>query len=419
MQKKWNHDSIYLAQMFAVRGFMLVAFILFVVFELQSGEKNLIHLALAGFMVLWGAVSCLLLRTRRKATSPDWLIWHILTDVLMLTMLLYVSGGYTNPLISLYLFPVLIAGLMLPRRSAWLIGAIIIVTYTLLLKFYVPVSLFGSGHTASAGFHMHLVGMWLTFALSVLMIVSVVVRMADQRRRHERQLSEFRQRAIRDRNMLALGAQAASDAHELGTPVNSLLLLLDQWDTTKLDERDLCRIEKMRQQLSHCRHVLNRLSQRANALCTPTESLIHVDDIVREAVQQWCNLHPDLTVRTKIQEGKAPITSPDPLLEQAIFLLLDNAREAGANSAIVQLSWTDEMFHLRICDNGPGFDTSLLSQIGMSPVTDKSEGRGIGLYMLCYMMDNMGGRFTAFNDREGGACVELAYPMGEETKWAN
>jgi len=411
-----NHGMVYQTRLLVVRGFMLAAFVLLNIYALQSGGKSLIHPVLVGFMLLWGGLSIPLLRGRSKDASPEWLAWHVLADVLMLTMLLYFTGGYTNPLISFYLFPVLIAGLMLSRRKAWLIGAIVIVAYTLLLRFYVPISMFGGVQMVSGGFHVHLLGMWLTFALSILVIMSVVVRMAEQRRMHKQQLYELQQRAIRDRNMLALGAQAASDAHELGTPVNSLLLLLDQWSSAKLDDKGLRRIEKMRQQLTHCRHVLNRLSQRANALCTPNKSLIRVDDVITDSVQQWCNLYPDLTVRTGIQDGAAPSIAPDPVLEQAIFLLLDNAREAGATSAIVQLRWDANMFYLRICDNGSGFAASKLPQIGLSPVTDKPEGRGIGLYMLHYMMENMGGEFSVSNEEAGGACVELAYPVEEENE---
>jgi len=416
MRRHENNNAVYPARILAVRGFMLAAFVLLNMYALQYSEKSLIHPVSAGLMLLWGALGIPLLRGRRKKASPDQLAWHIFADVLMLTMLLYFSGGYTNPLISFYLFPVLIAGLMLSRRKAWLIGAIVIIAYTLLLKFYMPLSIFDGGHMARGGFHLHLLGMWLTFVLSVLVIMSVVVRMAEQRRQHEQQLAELRQRAIRNRNMLALGAQAASDAHELGTPVNSLMLLLDQWDATRLDDKGLQRIEKMHQQLAHCRHVLNRLSQRANALCAPNESCIEVDTVIKDTVQQWSNLYPDMMVQMKIQEGEAPAIAPDTVLEQAVFLLLDNAREAGATSARVHLRWDDNMFYLRICDNGSGFDTSLLPHIGLSSVSGKSEGRGIGLFMLRYMMENMGGEFSVSNDKTGGACVHLGYPVEGKTE---
>jgi len=416
MLKHENNHAVYPVRMLVVRGFMLAAFILLNMYALNIDDKSLIHPVLAGFMLLWGGLSIPLLRSRNAAISTDWLAGHILADVLMLTVLLYFTGGYTNPLISFYLFPVLIAGLMLSRRKAWMIGAIVITSYTLLLKFYAPFSLFGGDHMANGSFHAHLLGMWLTFVLSVLVIMSVVVRMAEQRRQHERQLSELYQRASRDRNMLALGAQAASDAHELGTPVNSLLLLLDQWNSAKLDNKTVHRIEKMRKQLAHCRTVLNRLSQRANALCKPEDSLVQVDTIVKDSVQKWCNLHPNLTVRTGIPERVSPFITLNPVLEQAIFLLLDNARESGATSAVVQLRWDDKMFNLRICDNGCGFAASLLPHIGLSPISDKPEGGGIGLYMLRYMIENMGGKLTAFNDSTGGACVELNYPVGEGIK---
>jgi signal transduction histidine kinase len=98
-------------------------------------------------------------------------------------------------------------------------------------------------------------------------------------------------------------------------------------------------------------------------------------------------------------------------LEQAVFLLLDNAKEATATHVRVELSWGSDQFFICICDNGTGFIASLLPHIGLHPVHGKSGGSGIGLYMLRYMMENMGGTFTALNDKTGGACVRLGYPI--------
>lgn len=398
------------AQLLIVRGLFLALFSLLAAW-LAAHDARAPQRAIAGLLLAWGLASLPLLPASRLGKLPAPALGHLLLDALMLFLLLYCTGGYANPLVSLFLFPVLIAGLTLPARRAWIVGGAVILAYSLLVPFHHPLPMMQG---MARGFHLHLLGMWLTFVMTVVMLLTVVVRMSEERRLREAQMAELRQRALRDRDMLALGAQAASDAHELGTPVNSLMLLLDQWPADALDEMGRERVARMREQLTHCRDVLARLADRARNLCEGGNVRPSASAAVRDAVHQWRNLHPSLPVELSGAESARPAPAGT-LLEQAVFILLDNALEAGASHAWVRLDDVDSSPRLSVEDDGPGFDDSILARSGRTPLTTREDGKGLGLYLLRYLAEHAGGNLKLENRPEGGARVILDFPTGGST----
>ena len=89
-----------------------------------------------------------------------------------------------------------------------------------------------------AGFHLHLVGMWVNFVLSAGFIAFFVVRMAQAIRLRDAELARQKENALRNERIVALGTLAAGAAHELGTPLSTMAVVLA--DLTK-DHADRAR----------------------------------------------------------------------------------------------------------------------------------------------------------------------------------
>ncbi|MFQ5344460.1 MAG: sensor histidine kinase [Mariprofundus sp.] len=404
--------SRYMARLLILRGMMLVAFALLIVYALSQPEQQINQPVLFGLFVCAMLISLpvtLALRGKRRIRSHQMLL-QIVFDVALLSALLFYTGGSTNPLISLLLLPVLVAGLTLSRQHAWGIALLTMLVYTLLMYFNIP--LFSMHHEGMIPheFKLHLLGMWLTFVLSITLLISLIVRMSEQRRERERQLTEWQQRSLRERAMLALGAQAASDAHALGTPLNSLLLLTEEMQSLQPQSEKTKHLKQMQQQLRHCSHVLNRLSQRARVLSSSGIQQTSINELFESAVAQWRNLRPGIQVHLSYPDQTAPMILTDPMLEQSLFILLDNAADAGASEVTIKLSWDDGHISLTVCDNGSGFIESLLDVLGSEPITTKDNGKGLGLYLVRFVLEQMHGTVQFGNQPQGGAQVLLQWP---------
>ena len=70
---------------------------------------------------------------RTRVISPDAAARSLLLqsgmDLFLLTLLLHFSGGVTNPLVTLYIGPVLLAGFLLSVRSAYALAALALCLY--------------------------------------------------------------------------------------------------------------------------------------------------------------------------------------------------------------------------------------------------------------------------------------------------
>ncbi|MDX8401860.1 MAG: ATP-binding protein [Mariprofundaceae bacterium] len=388
-----------------IRGAMLAAFGLFLLWAQAALGATGDWRGFIAAALVWAACSLPLMRPGRIPGALHRVESHLAIDTAALGWLLYQHGGQANPLISLLLIPVLIAALTLPQRRAWIIGAAVIALYTLLTRHFVPLpglSMMTGGHE---GFHFHLLGMWLTFVITVVMLLTIVARMSEDRRRRELELAALRQQALRDRSMAALGAQAASDAHELGTPINTLLMLLDEWRADP--HADPARLARMQTQLDHCRKVLARLGRRAASLQSPEP--LPARRTVADALAQWRNLHPDAQATLEPDQADGML-APDAPLEQAVFILLDNAREAGARHIRLSLAREGAMIELACADDGPGFPPAALPRIGVEPVPGKPGGKGLGLYLLGHLLAHAGGGLVAANGASG-AIVRVRHPV--------
>ncbi len=109
---------------------------------------------------------------------------HLLVDISALTVLLYFSGGATNPFISYYLVPISIAAISLPMAMTWAITGLSVFAYSVLLVYYQALTPL-TPHHGNSDFNLHILGMWINFALSAGLITYFVVRMAAALRAQE------------------------------------------------------------------------------------------------------------------------------------------------------------------------------------------------------------------------------------------
>jgi two-component system sensor histidine kinase RegB len=212
-------------------------------------------------------------------------------DIAALTAMLYFTGGPTNPFVSLYLLPVALGALVLPRGRVALLGAVATIAYTALLFRHVPLP---HAH-GNADFDLHVTGMWVNFLVSAVLLVGFLVHFIAQVERERARVTRVREGALRDEALLGLGFLAAGTAHELNTPLATMRLLLDQWregGANGVAPRDLeLMSEQIERMSSHVRSLAataKRVSVDHGAAPEPAESWL------RSTVREWHPLRPSL-----------------------------------------------------------------------------------------------------------------------------
>jgi len=333
-------------------------------------------------------------------------------DVLVLTELLAFSGGAANPLASLYLPPVLFGALLLPPRQAWELALCSLAAYALLFAWHLPWPL--AGDDAAYAFRLHLVGMWLTFAVSVLLLTLFVSYLVAQLMRREAALAAAREAQLRNEQLVGLGVQAAAAAHTLSTPLGTLTLLCDEMlhDAAGPQKDDLT---LMQRQLQLCREALEQLRAGGNG----RSPALPVCQQLAQQLQGWHSTRPEVTlIRHGLLEGGPPMQL-DARFWPAFFNLLNNAADAAGSAAggrcEVELTVAQEENWLRLdIHNRQGsLSAAQLQQAGLAPLdSDKPAGLGIGVLLSHATLSQLGGELQLDNDPAGGVRASVRLPLG-------
>jgi len=365
------------------------------------------------FYVVVNLVSHLLL-LRSKGLSERIYFSQLLIDILFLTLFLYFSGGYTNPFISLYLLPLIIVSSTMGRREATLTAAIILVCYTILVFFYQPLFVM-KAHAETSVFHLHLIGMWFSFALSVGLIVFLIMRMTLSIQQRDQRLAEMREKAGRDNYVLALGAMAAGAAHELGTPLATMAVVSHELACDFKENNDIAsQVAIIKTELERCKQVLSQLSNSAGQLRAEGGRKLSFDAYVREMTMQWQITRPQVTMNLSQKvDGEAPELVADVTLTQAMANLLNNAADASPKGISVSFGWDEKILWLEVRDQGPGFSPYVLEHVGEPEISSKGTGRGLGLFLSKAVFERLGGSLELSNQDDGGACSRVILARSE------
>ncbi len=339
---------------------------------------------------------------------------HLAVDIAVLTSLLYWAGGPTNPFVSLYLVPIAIAAVALPTLHAWLMTALCVAAYSLLLWQHVPLPHVHGGHDGT-DFNLHVIGMWANFILSALLIAGFVSLLATAVRRRDQALTRQREETLRNEQILALGTQAAGTAHELNTPLSTMAILVRELQISRADDSDLkSDLDILATQLTHCRDRITELVEQVSAVKGSQRQT--AQSVIGDVLERWSLLRPETHIDLHMDPSLAEAcVLADPTLAQALINLLNNAADASAESGNdqIHLQATIDGKHLRINidDEGPGLTASEQARAGEAFFTTKTGGLGIGLVLSNATIERLGGQITLENRNVAGTRASVTLPL--------
>lgn len=367
--------------------------------------------AIVGGLAAFNLATWTWLRRGYQATTRA-LFLQLLVDVAALTGLLYFAGGATNPFAFLYLLPLAIAATAVPRHYTWALVAVTVACYSLLMVHFVPLP---QGHSHDAGFGLHVFGMWFGFVLSAALIGYFVVGMGSALRRQERALAEAREQALRSERLVELGTLAASTAHEMGTPLGTMALLVEELDEAVANGPDVRgQLDTLRAQIGRCQAALSHLSASAGAVHLGGGRVMPVDRYLQNVLSEWQGARPRAAVsRDWRGERPAPTILADRTLTQAMTNILDNAADVSEGPVEWAAVWNALRVEMEIRDTGPGLTQQAAETVGKQPYSEKSQGLGLGLFLAHAIIERFGGKVTLVNRPGGGVTTRIELPLTE------
>ncbi|MFQ6034153.1 MAG: sensor histidine kinase, partial [Candidatus Bipolaricaulia bacterium] len=390
--------------------------------------------------VIGRAGASLIPRTRRFIQLQSFI------DLAAFTALLQSTGGIENPFIFYYVFHVILASVLLPYRSAYLIttvAAVLITAVTGLEYFRIIPHVHLEGFIPGELYRQGPGVLGILFALITTLYVSayIATSIAGELRKRQREVARLKDRCLLDvreleqanRKLVELDRLRthflAMASHDLKAPlaaVQSYLGALLGGFVGELGERQ-------REMLSRSSIRIKELLNLINDLLDATR--IEKGQIVREmeeielrpvvesalenvrALSEEKGLRLELELPQELPQVKASARR----LEQVLTNLLNNAVQFTPSGGEVRLAVEDRGGDLQVTvrDTGVGISTEDLPRIFEEFYRSKSaetKGAGLGLAIVKRIVEAHGGRVWAESpDPETGRGSKFSFtlPKGE------
>lgn len=414
--------------LFVLRNLLITATSLIVVITVYDLGVPLPTNPLWGIIATMMAVNCLTwfrLQDMRPVTELE-LFLHLCLDALSITGLLYFAGGATNPMAWFLLLPLIITATVLPQRYTWYMMLLVCGSYTVLISYYhplppIPVAVVKTDRLPlelveqRRGFELQAFGTWAGFVFSASLVAYFVVEMANTLRERERKLAEVREQTLRDERVVALGTLAAGAAHEMGTPLGTMAILVQEL----LEDYGGFEHERLRQrllifkdQIERCKNALAVMSASAGQVRAESGRVEEVYRYLEKLVQQWRQQRSNAKLRFQVEEAdtQAKILA-ERTLSHALINILNNAADVSPEVIELRARWNKSRLELVIVDRGPGISPGLTHQLGRQPVVSSKQGLGVGLFLAYTTIERLGGRIEMESVLEGGTRTRITLPL--------
>ena len=392
----------------AVAGQLLTIVLTHYVFKIALPLAPMLGV-LAGLVTLNVTTAPLLALDRPVANST--IFAALLLDVAALATQLWLSGGATNPFVSLFLLQVVLGSILLDRWSTWTIVGATCFAFALLTVTHRPLALPPSLGTPL--FALYVQGSVVCFALIAVLLVLFVTRITGGLRARDARLAEIRQQAVEEEHIVRIGTLASGAAHELGTPLSTLSVILGDWRRIPAiaGDADLARdVEEMQAEVQRCKAIVTGILLSSGDARGEGSAATSVCAFVERVIADWSAARGYTALRYANHFGRDVRIASDAVLQQAVFNLLDNAAEVSPEVE-VRLTREDERVVLTVADRGPGFAEEALTNLGRPYNSTKPQlGRGLGLFLVGNVARTLGGTLAARNVA-GGAEVEVQLPL--------
>ncbi len=299
-----------------------------------------------------------------------------------------------------------------------------LLTYSLLMFYYQPLQLLSPAHemvlnsdqhsmhmTSDRTVNWHVVGMWLNFVLSTLLISYFVLRMARALRAQDAELSRIREKQLRDEQLLGIATLAAGTLHELGTPLATMTLLVEDLGSNATANVAITADAKLlAEQIARCRSILQNLARTAEQSSDQLQ-LLAVDDYLHRILDHWQLLKPGIPLQ-RHEDKIHGFILVDGTFEQAITNLLNNAAEASPKGIelSVRESTTKNVVIISILDHGTGINLEP-EDIGKPFASTRGPGRGLGLFLSNATIERLGGEVILQPNASGGTLTTVTLPL--------
>lgn len=243
--------------------------------------------------------------------------------------------------------------------------------------------------------------------MTAIVITYFITHLNRSLQAQQKALIESRETAIHNQQLLSLATIAAGTAHELGTPLGTMRVLLHEMSKDpRLDTEQQEDLDLLQQQVQVCAGKLKEMARSVEEEQSSEHTTL-ATEFMQDIIEQWKITRPEVTFTLNVKADLPPDLRSTTALRQAILNLLNNAADANPQGIRISLTWDKDDVFIRIRDFGPGLPIEQADQLGKPFITTKGGGLGIGLFLTSSTIASYDGDVQLYNAEDSGTITEV------------
>lgn len=346
--------------------------------------------------------------------------WHgsafreLVIDYLWVLGVVLLFGRTSNPFIYYYLVLTAFSASLLSAYAAWLFCGFGVLIYSALIALDVGVHF----HHFPSDFRTHLVGMWLNFVGSSVVVCFFVTKLIQRLRAQNKRIMAIREDHLKNEQLIGLATISASTVHNLATPLSTLNVLVDEVASSENLGADVQEdLQLMRRQIQRCRDTMDELSYLAQKNDDLTR--ISVKKLSENLMDHYSLHYPGRNVSICLDCEDSISMDCNPLFHYALVNLINNAFEASTSEPKISIRRQGSQLAIEIINESTHNSSAVLARWGRVSSSEKESGLGIGSLLANSTIERMGGNvninFFEGDAEESRVVVTVLYPISGES----
>lgn len=396
---------------FAIAGQTAVT--LFVVYGLGF-ELPLLPIGLAILVAVLVNLWTIWTQPLANVLKPNELMSHLTFDSIQIGLILSFAGGILNPFAVWLILPTTLAAFALEAWRAATVLAVIILVLTVNTLFHFPMP---GGYEPP---RIYVFGTWTALMLGVGFTAAYARQVSVAQSKLTTALEATQAVLSREEKLTAVGGLAAAAAHELGTPLSTILLTAREMEP-ELEGHLKEDAQLLVSQTQRCQRILTRLSEVGSEEDARHAELT-LEEMLHAAAKPFLQqASPTVRIVFDPDSASAP---PERLRRQPAIIyglrtLIENAVKFAEETLLIRAKWDAEELTILIEDDGPGFPPDVLKRLGEPFARQGSaryqngrHGLGLGFFIAKTLLERSGAALDFGNGRSlPGAWVEISWPI--------
>ena len=318
---------------------------------------------------------------------------YLTYDLMQLAILIFLTGGITNPFVLLLVIPAVVSSAFLSLKSTINLALITVISLIILTLYHYPLPSEGDLHFHAPKYYLFGVPVAITIGLIFLSYFGA--RFGFQTRQRVDALTKMELVLAKEHELKIIGVQAAAAAHSLSTPLSTIKLVAKELEKEIGNDKKYSKdIKLLLSQSSRCGEILQKLSMTPLKRDEFFEN-VKLYDLINEIIDSFKEISSkNFLIKSKKNQYN-PTVKRKSELTYGLRNFIGNASKFSSSLVEVELESDHNLTKIKVCDDGPGFPEDVKKFLGepyirsKNPIVGSKSGLGLGTFIGKTLLERM------------------------------